>query len=62
MPSTRRLGGCAAQALFAAVLPGNVEMALDWRRRAWMWQLVSLVRLPLQGVLIGLAGEVARRG
>jgi uncharacterized membrane protein len=30
-PRTRRLGGLAAAALFVAVFPANVKMAIDWR-------------------------------
>src|SRR5215210_2554741 len=33
-PATRRTGGLAAAALFVAVFPANVQMAVDWRKRA----------------------------
>lgn len=59
-PSTRRLGGRAATALFAGVFPGNVQMAWNWRRRPWYWQIVSLGRLPLQAHLISQSEAVHR--
>lgn len=62
LPATRRLGGRAATLLFAGVFPGNVQMAWDWRRRSWPWQLVSLGRLPLQADLIRRAELVHREG
>src|SRR3954452_3413169 len=34
VPRTRRAGGLAAAALFAAVFPANVKMARDWRGSA----------------------------
>lgn len=33
VPATRRAGGLASAALFTAVFPANVKMALDWRDR-----------------------------
>src|SRR3954470_24125191 len=32
-PTTRRRGGLAAAALFVAVFPGNITMAVDWSDR-----------------------------
>lgn len=59
---TRRAGGYAAAALFIGVFPGNLWMAWRWRHRSWIWQMVSLGRLPLQGDLIRRALIVAREG
>lgn len=59
-PATRRTGGLAAAALFAAVLPANVQMAHDWRRRSPAERAVAYGRLPLQAPLIWWAVRVAR--
>ena len=61
-PPTRRLGGLVAAALFVAVFPANVQMAVDWRKKSPKKQAIALGRLPLQGVLIAQALHVARRG
>ena len=57
---TRRAGGLAAAALFAAVFPANVQMALDWRHRPVPLRAVAYGRLPLQLPLIRLALRVGR--
>ena len=59
-PKTRRLGGMAAAALFAAVFPANVKMAVDWRNRPAPVRAVAYGRLPLQAPLIWWAVRVAR--
>ncbi|MCM0675405.1 hypothetical protein NCC78_12000 [Micromonospora phytophila] len=59
-PATRRAGGLAAAALFAAVLPANVQMAVDWRHRPAAQRAVAYGRLPLQVPLIWWAARVAR--
>lgn len=59
-PRTRRTGAVASAALFAAVFPGNVQMALDCRRAgkpAWQ-RAVAYLRLPLQWPLVALALRV----
>jgi uncharacterized membrane protein len=56
----RRAGGLAAAALFAAVFPANVQMALDWRHRPVPMRAVAYGRLPLQLPLIRLALRVGR--
>jgi uncharacterized membrane protein len=58
---TRRTGGLAAAALFAAVFPANVQMAVDWRRRPLPLRAAAYARLPLQVPLIRLALRVGRR-
>lgn len=58
---TRRAGGLAAAALFAAVFPANVQMAVNWRHRAAPLRALAYARLPLQLPLIRLALRVARR-
>lgn len=59
-PTTRRLGGLLAAAVFVAVYPANVDMA--WRRRHRPAALIAcLIRLPLQGPLVWWAWRVGRR-
>lgn len=60
-PRTRRLGGLAAATLFAAVLPGNVKMAIDARNSdSAAYRLGTILRLPLQAPLITWALKVRR--
>ncbi|MQA14902.1 MAG: hypothetical protein GEV09_12220 [Pseudonocardiaceae bacterium] len=59
-PRTRRLGGLAAAALFVAVFPANVQLALDWRRRPLPHRLVAYGRLPLQLPLVLWALHASR--
>lgn len=61
-PPTRRLGGLAAAALFAAVFPANVKMAADWRRASPALRALGYARLPLQIPLVLWGLRVARRG
>lgn len=57
-PSTRRLGGLAAAALFVAVLPANVQAAVDARTTAE--KAVTWIRLPLQVPLVRWALKARR--
>jgi len=62
-PATRRAGGLATAALFVAVFPGNIQMALDSRRGARSparRPVVAWGRLPLQVPLVAWAWLVAR--
>lgn len=60
-PRTRRLGGLAAALLFAAVLPGNIKMALDARRSdSAAFRMGTILRLPLQVPLITWSLKVRR--
>lgn len=59
-PRTRRAGGLAAAALFVAVFPANVRMAVDWRHAAPARRAIAWGRLPLQAPLIAWALRVAR--
>ena len=59
-PRTRKAGGVAAAALFAAVFPANVKMAADWRHASPARRAVAFGRLPLQAPLIAWAIRVAR--
>jgi uncharacterized membrane protein len=59
-PRTRRVGGLAAAALFTAVFPANVKMAVDWRDKPAPMRTAALVRLPLQAPLIWWAMKVRR--
>jgi uncharacterized membrane protein len=58
-PRTRKAGGMAATALFAAVFPANVQMARDWRHLSPARRAVAYARLPLQAPLIFWALRVA---
>lgn len=60
VPRTRRLGGALALALFVAVFPANIQMAVDWSDRSWGQRLIAYGRLPLQVPLIWLVVRVYR--
>jgi uncharacterized membrane protein len=61
VPRTRRAGGLAAALLFAAVLPGNIKMALDARGSdSAAFRAGTLLRLPMQLPLIAWALRVRR--
>jgi uncharacterized membrane protein len=63
VPRTRRVGALAAAALFAAVLPGNVKMAIDARRSdSAAFRAGTILRLPAQVPLITWALRISRRG
>ena len=59
VPRTRRAAGWACAALFVAVFPANLQMAVDALRGDGS-VLVSLLRLPLQVPLVVCAVYVAR--
>lgn len=59
-PRTRRLGGLAAVALFLAVFPANVKMALDFRDKSPKARAIAYGRLPLQIPLVAWAWKVAK--
>jgi uncharacterized membrane protein len=59
-PRTRRSGALAAAALFAAVFPANVQMAVDCRGRGAALRAITYARLPLQVPLVWWALKVAR--
>lgn len=59
-PRTRRAGGWAAAALFVAVFPGNVTMAVRSSRGPGWGRVVAWGRLPLQVPLVLWAARVAR--
>ncbi len=60
---TRRPAALATAALFVAVYPGNITMAVDVHRRPAprAVRVASLVRLPMQVPLVWWALRVARR-
>lgn len=60
VPRTRRAGGLAAAALFVAVFPANVRMAVQWWRRPLPLRVAGLLRLPLQVPLVLWALRVGR--
>ncbi|HEY2205262.1 MAG TPA: hypothetical protein VGH99_12400 [Pseudonocardia sp.] len=51
-PETRRTGGRLAAALFVAVFPANIKMAVDWSGGPWWQRLLAYGRLPLQVPLV----------
>ena len=57
---TRRVAGWASAALFVAVFPANVQMAIDARDGSVTAQTIAYARLPLQLPLIWWAVAVAR--
>ncbi len=62
LPRTRRFGGLAAAALFVAVFPANVKMAMDWSDRSPRERAIAYGRLPLQIPLVLWARKVRRGG
>ena len=58
VPATRRVGAACAAGLFAAVLPANVQMAVDWRDRPLPLRAAAYGRLPLQVPLVLWARKV----
>lgn len=61
VPRIRRSGAMLAAALFVAVFPANIQMAIDWADRPLLQRLIAYGRLPLQIPLIWLACKVATR-
>lgn len=68
-PGTRKVAGLASAALLVAVLPGDLQMSADYRRRAARKQdtssraafVATLVRLPGQWPMIRAALRAAGR-
>ncbi|SHN42672.1 Uncharacterized membrane protein [Cryptosporangium aurantiacum] len=61
VPKTRRVGALASAALFVAVYPANVQMALDARKTSnTQYKAIAYGRLPFQAPLIAWALSVAR--
>ena len=58
VPTTRRAGALAAIALYTAVFPANVQMALDWRHRPLPERAIAYGRLPLQLPMIRRAWRI----
>jgi uncharacterized membrane protein len=46
--SIRLFAAYAARLLFIAVYPANIKMAIDWRNRSLLSQILAYGRLPLQ--------------
>jgi len=61
LPPTRRAAGWATAALFVAVFPANVQMALDRAGHTTTYALLVLARVPVQLPLIWWAVTVATR-
>jgi uncharacterized membrane protein len=66
VPRTRRAGAWTAAAVFVAVFPANIQMALDGGVAGASWPansaLASWLRLPLQPVLVWWAWKVSKAG
>jgi uncharacterized membrane protein len=60
VPRLRRRAGWATAALFVAVFPGNVQMALDASGRSALYRAATYARLPVQVPLVAWAVQVAR--
>lgn len=56
----RLLGAWAALALFIAVYPANIYMAIDYADRELSQQLIAYLRLPLQFGLFYWAWAIAK--
>lgn len=61
VPRTRRAAGWATAALFVAVFPANVKMALDSTDRSTLYQVGVWARLPVQVPLVVWAVSIARQ-
>ena len=61
VPRSRRAAGWATAALFVALLPANVQMALDADGRSDLYRWGTYARLPLQVPLILWAAFIARQ-
>ncbi len=61
IPRWRRPAARLAAALFVAVFPANLQMAIDWSDRPLPQRMIAYGRLPLQIPLIWLALTVAAR-
>jgi uncharacterized membrane protein len=61
VPRTRRAAGWTTAALFVAVFPANVQMALDADGRSVLYQAGVWARLPVQVPLVVWAVSVARQ-
>ncbi|MBQ7805870.1 hypothetical protein, partial [Rhodococcus sp. (in: high G+C Gram-positive bacteria)] len=63
VPKTRKLGAGLAAALFVAVFPANIQMAIDWCRSpktSTPQKIGSIARLPLQVPLVTEALKARR--
>ena len=60
-PRTRRTAAYATAALFVAVFPANVKMALEAGEASTAYRAAVYARLPLQVPLIAWALWIARR-
>jgi uncharacterized membrane protein len=61
LPRTRRVTAWTTAALFVAVFPANITMALDSTDRSALYQVAVWARLPVQVPLIWWAAAVARQ-
>ena len=61
LPRTRQATAWLTAALFVAVFPANIKMALDSTDRSEVYRLAVWARLPVQAPLIWWAVTVARQ-
>ncbi|RII09647.1 hypothetical protein DSC45_29520 [Streptomyces sp. YIM 130001] len=59
-PRTRARAASAAAVFFVAVVPANMQMAVDWRSRPATLRRAAQARVPLQAGLVLWARKVAR--
>jgi uncharacterized membrane protein len=57
---TRHWGAWGIIVLLIAVFPANIQMAIDYGRSHQPYFWLTLVRLPVQALLIGLAWQYTR--
>jgi uncharacterized membrane protein len=60
LPRTRRATAWLTAALFVAVFPANIKMALDSTDRSELYRLAVWARLPVQVPLVWWAVSIAR--
>lgn len=58
---TRGFGAAVAAALFVAVFPANIKMAIDWSHQGRLKGALGIARLPLQVPLVYWAWRVRRQ-
>lgn len=60
VPRTRRFGALAAAALYLAVFPANINMAMMWRDKPLPMRAAALARLPMQVPMVTKALAIRR--
>lgn len=60
--TTRRLGAWAIILLLIAVYPANIQMAVNYYRSGSSYFWITILRLPLQFILIWWAYQYTKKG